>query len=133
MRRRIARIATADCESTWREPTNNSASPSCVRPCGRNGLRTRLERQAAAGAGLDRRGHLQRHGHAVGGMAGAGGNPMAALGGLFGGGGAGAKNSFGQTQTMSAGRWVDVTLYTRNNPSLAEAQQAVPAGFMSPR
>ena len=33
---------------------------------------------------------------------------------------------------MSAGRWVDVTLYTRNNPSLAEAQQAVPAGFMSP-
>ena len=33
---------------------------------------------------------------------------------------------------MAAGRWVDVTLYSRNNPSLAEAQQAVPAGFMSP-
>jgi hypothetical protein len=58
---------------------------------------------------------------------------MAALGGLFGGG-AGTKggNTFGRTQGMSAGRWVDVTLYTRNNPSLAEAQQAVPAGFMSP-
>jgi len=61
-----------------------------------------------------------------------GGNPMAALGGMFGGGGGGAKNSFGHTQQMSAGRWVDVTLYSRNNPSLAEAQQAVPAGFMSP-
>jgi hypothetical protein len=61
-----------------------------------------------------------------------GGNPMAALGGMFGGSGGGAKNSFGHTQQMSAGRWVDVTLYSRNNPSLAEAQQAVPAGFMSP-
>ena len=68
----------------------------------------------------------------MGGMPGAGGNPMSALGGMFGGGGGGAKNSFGHTQQMSAGRWVDVTLYSRNNPSLAEAQQAVPAGFMSP-
>ncbi len=68
----------------------------------------------------------------MGGMSGAGGNPMSALGGLFGGGGGGAKNSFGHTQQMSAGRWVDVTLYSRNHPSLAEAQQAVPAGFMSP-
>ncbi len=66
-----------------------------------------------------------------GGMPGAGGNPMAALGGMFGGGGAG-QNRFGQTQTMSPGRWVDVTLYTRNNPQLAEAQQSVPPGFMSP-
>lgn len=67
------------------------------------------------------------------GMGAAGGNPMSALGGLFGGGGAGAaKNSFGQTQTGAAGRWVDVTLMTRANPSLAEAQQAVPAGFLSP-
>lgn len=63
---------------------------------------------------------------------GAGGNPMSALGGLFGGGAGGAKNTFGQTQTGSAGRWVDVTLMTRANPSLAEAQQAVPAGFLSP-
>ena len=60
-----------------------------------------------------------------------GGNPMAMLGGLFGGGGKGG-NTFGQTQTMSPGRWVDVTLTTRNNPQLAEAQQAVPAGFLSP-
>ncbi len=68
----------------------------------------------------------------MGGMSGAGANPMAALGGLFGGSGAGAKNTFGQTQSAAAGRWVDVTLSTRNNPSLAEAQQAVPPGFMSP-
>ncbi len=61
----------------------------------------------------------------------AGGNPMAALGSLFGRGGAGA-NHFGQTQAMSPGRWVDVTLTTRNNPQLAEAEQGVPAGFLSP-
>lgn len=60
------------------------------------------------------------------------GNPMASLGSLFGGGGGGAQNRFGQTQSMSAGRWVDVTLYTRNNPQLAEAQQSVPPGFLSP-
>ena len=58
-----------------------------------------------------------------------GGNPMAALGGLFGGGGGGAKNVFGNTQMMTAGRWVDVTLYSRTQPALAEAEQAVPAGF----
>ena len=68
------------------------------------------------------------------GMPGAGGaSPMGSLGGLFGGGGgAAAQNRFGQTQTLSPGRWVDVTLYTRNNPQLAEAQQAVPAGFLVP-
>lgn len=66
------------------------------------------------------------------GMGAGGMNPMSALGGMFGGGGAGAKNTFGQTQTGAAGRWVDVTLMTRANPSLAEAQQAVPAGFLSP-
>ncbi len=60
---------------------------------------------------------------------GAAGNPMAALGGLFGGGGS-AKNNFGNSQSGSAGRWVDVTLHSRSNPSLAEAQQAVPAGFL---
>ena len=60
-----------------------------------------------------------------------GGNPLAALGSLFGGGGGGA-NRFGQTQGLSPGRWVDVTLYTRNNPQLAEAEQNVPAGFLSP-
>jgi hypothetical protein len=61
-----------------------------------------------------------------------GGNPMAALGSLFGGGSGAGGNHFGQTQSMSPGRWVDVTLYTRNNPQLAEAQQSVPAGFLSP-
>jgi hypothetical protein len=65
------------------------------------------------------------------GMPGGGGNPMAMLGSLFGGGGKGG-NTFGQTQTMSPGRWVDVTLYTRNNAQLPDAQQAVPAGFLSP-
>lgn len=60
---------------------------------------------------------------------GAAGNPMAALGSLFGGG-SGAKNNFGNTQAGSAGRWVDATLMTRNNPALAEAEQAVPAGFL---
>jgi hypothetical protein len=70
---------------------------------------------------------------AMGGAGGMGGNPMSALGGMFGGAGGGsAKNSFGQTQAGAAGRWVDATLYSRNNPALAEAQQAVPAGFMSP-
>ena len=67
----------------------------------------------------------------MGGMAGAAANPLAALGSLFGGGGAGS-NTFGQTQSGSAGRWVDVTLLSRANPSLGEAQQAVPAGFLSP-
>jgi len=67
----------------------------------------------------------------MGGMTGTAGSPMSALGGIFGGGSA-AKNSFGQTQSGAPGRWVDVTLYSRNNPSLAEAQQAVPTGFLSP-
>ena len=59
------------------------------------------------------------------GMAG-GGNPMAAmLGGAFGGGN---KNTFGNTMTGKGGSWLDVTLFTRNNPSLAEAIQSVPVG-----
>lgn len=65
------------------------------------------------------------------GGAGAGGaNPLSALGGLFGG--ASGANRFGHTQDGSSGRWVDVTLYSRTNASLPEAQQAVPAGFLSP-
>ena len=61
------------------------------------------------------------------GMPGMGGgmNPMAMLGGAFGGGN---KNTFGNTMTGKGGSWLDVTLFTRNNPSLAEAIQAVPAG-----
>ena len=41
-------------------------------------------------------------------------------------------NTFGHTFDGASGRWVDVTLTTRANPSLAEAVQDVPAGFMSP-
>jgi hypothetical protein len=58
---------------------------------------------------------------------GTGAGPMSMVGGMFGSGQA-ANNAFGNTQTSSAGRWVDVTLYTSRNPSLAEALQAVPAG-----
>ncbi len=64
-------------------------------------------------------------------MDGGAANPMQALGNLFGGAGA-AKNTFGHTLDGATGRWVDVTLMTRANPSLAEATQAVPAGFLSP-
>lgn len=61
------------------------------------------------------------------GMAGMGGgmNPLAMLGGAFGGGG---KNTFGNTMTGGSGSWLDVTLLSRNNPTLAEATQSVPAG-----
>lgn len=55
-----------------------------------------------------------------------GGNPMSAM---FGGKSA-SGNSFGNTRTMSAGRWVDVTLRSRANPNLDEAQQAVPDGWI---
>jgi hypothetical protein len=50
------------------------------------------------------------------------------LGSIFGGGkGGGAKgNVFGNTQTGLAGRWMDVTLHTQNNPSLMSGDQAVP-------
>jgi len=64
----------------------------------------------------------------MGGGAG-GASPMSMMGNMFGGGAAqGAKNAFGNTQANSAGRWVDVTLTTSRNPSLAEALQAVPPG-----
>ncbi len=58
---------------------------------------------------------------------GAGGNPMAAIAGMFGGG-RGGQNAFGMTQTGSAGRYVDVTVFTSRNPNLSEAQQSVPQG-----
>jgi len=67
-------------------------------------------------------------GFGVPGMGGSpGASPMSMMSGMFGGGQA-AKNVFGNTQTFSAGRWLDVTLHTSRNPSLAEALQAVPAG-----
>ncbi len=65
-------------------------------------------------------------------MGGMGGNPMSALGGMFGGKAGVGSNSFGNTRSMSAGRWVDVTVRSRANPNLEEAQQAIPEGFMSP-
>ena len=65
-----------------------------------------------------------------------GGMPMmpggagAMLGSLFNGGGRNSEggNTFGQTQGQSQGRWMDVTLLTRNNPNLKTATQSVPAG-----
>ena len=57
------------------------------------------------------------------------GGPGAAMGSLFGGGSKEGGNSFGNTRAMAgAGRWMDVTLMTRNNPSLQNATQAVPDG-----
>jgi hypothetical protein len=47
------------------------------------------------------------------------------LGALMGGG-HDAKAEFGYTQSGTAGRWMDVTLYTSRNPSLQQALQAVP-------
>ncbi len=61
-----------------------------------------------------------------GGVAGA----LGALGGLLGGVVGAPRNDFGRTQTGTGGRWVDVTLQVRANPSLADAQQQVPAGFL---
>ncbi|MGL6224767.1 MAG: hypothetical protein ACRC6L_14420, partial [Steroidobacteraceae bacterium] len=60
----------------------------------------------------------------MGGMAGGAGNtPMSAL---MGGGK--SENQFGLTQAGGSGSYVDVTLRTSRNPSLAEALQSVPAG-----
>jgi hypothetical protein len=49
----------------------------------------------------------------------------ATLGSLMGGGHE-AKAEFGNTQTGTAGRWMDVTLYTSRNPNLQQALQNVP-------
>ncbi len=49
----------------------------------------------------------------------------ATLGALMGGG-SNAKAEFGYTQTGTAGRWMDVTLYTSRNPNLQQALQNVP-------
>jgi hypothetical protein len=61
------------------------------------------------------------------GMGGADGGGMmgATLGALMGG--SKQRAEFGFTQAGVAGRWMDVTLYTSRNPSLAEALQSVPA------
>lgn len=67
-------------------------------------------------------------------MGGPGASPMGALGNLFGGGagGGGNKVNFLMTQSGGAGRFVDVTLFTRMNPQLAEATQDVPPALLSP-
>jgi hypothetical protein len=57
---------------------------------------------------------------------------MAGMGSMFGVRGEAGGNTFGNTRSMSAGRWVDVTLRARANPTLEEAKHAVPDGFMSP-
>jgi hypothetical protein len=69
-------------------------------------------------------------GFPMGGGMGPGGGGMMnqTLGALMGGGKNAVKAEFGYTQTGTAGRWMDVTLYTSRNPNLAEALQAVPAG-----
>ncbi|HET7203629.1 MAG TPA: hypothetical protein VFI92_09710 [Steroidobacteraceae bacterium] len=60
----------------------------------------------------------------MGGGGGAGNTPLSALMG----GGANAGNQFGLTRVGGAGSYVDVTLRTSRNPTLAEAVQTVPAG-----
>ncbi|MFO1330126.1 MAG: hypothetical protein U1F56_22450 [Rubrivivax sp.] len=65
-------------------------------------------------------------------MGGAGANPMAALGALFGRGGGERKVSFGMTQGGGSGRYVDVTLHSNLQPALARATQEVPPTFLSP-
>lgn len=68
-------------------------------------------------------------------MGGAGPGPGlgGALGSLFGGGpGSNAKVNFLMTQSGGAGRYVDVTVSTRQNPQLADATQEVPPTMLSP-
>jgi hypothetical protein len=62
------------------------------------------------------------------GMGAGGGDMMSRTLSSLMGGGHGAKAEFGYTQTGTAGRWMDVTLYTSRNTNLAEALQNVPAG-----
>ncbi len=66
----------------------------------------------------------------MGAMGARGGRPGAMMGNMFGGGkDANGGNSFGNTRAMAAaGRWMDVTLMTHNNPSLQTGTQAVPEG-----
>ena len=59
------------------------------------------------------------------------GGAGAMMSNMFGGGGNNTNggNAFGNTRMMGgAGRWMDVTLMTRNNPSLQNGTQAVPEG-----
>jgi hypothetical protein len=63
-----------------------------------------------------------------------GGGGMPSLGSIFGRGKGGENkdggNVFGQTRmTMAPGQWMDVSVYTRTNPGLTDATQAIPAGM----
>lgn len=59
-----------------------------------------------------------------------GGMPVPGGGGMLGGlfGAKANDNTFGMTQAQSPGRWMDVTLLTRNNSKLTSATQSMPAG-----
>ncbi len=57
----------------------------------------------------------------------AGGNPMQMLGRMLDGSRAG--NRFGNTQSGSAGQWMDVTVFTRRNPALDSATHVIPAAL----
>lgn len=56
-----------------------------------------------------------------------GGGASGMFGGMFGG--SAGKPTFLSTQTSSSGRYLDVTLASRNNPQLAQGKQDVPAGL----
>jgi hypothetical protein len=61
------------------------------------------------------------------------GGGLASLGGLFGRSDKGRGNTFGQTGQMSfsgSGQFMDVSVTTRNNRALSDAQQLVPQGSM---
>ena len=51
---------------------------------------------------------------------------MGALGGMLGIPGAGGANTFGNTRSMSPGRWMDVALFTQIKPAGTEGKQTVP-------
>jgi len=52
---------------------------------------------------------------------------MGAIAGMFGGGGGGGGgNAFGNTRSMSPGRYVDIALHTQRMPTGTEATQTVP-------
>jgi hypothetical protein len=51
---------------------------------------------------------------------------MGAMAGMFGGGGGGGGNAFGNTRSMSPGRYVDIALHTQRMPAGTEGTQTVP-------
>jgi len=51
---------------------------------------------------------------------------MGAMAGMFGGGGGGGGNAFGNTRSMSPGRYLDIALHTQRMPAGTEGTQTVP-------